>query len=64
MLKNHRLRVDFGLTDFTTTDRLAHLGKLRELTSLIEGDVADEPDWDHAVSDHELLSNERLRRLD
>ena len=43
--------------------RRARLDAFHALTSLVEQDADTEPAWDHAVSDRELLDEERVRRF-
>ncbi len=43
--------------------RRMRLEKFRALTLQIEQEVADEPAWDPAVSDRELLAEERVKRF-
>lgn len=43
--------------------RRMRLEKFRTLTLQIEQEVTDEPAWDPAVSDRELLAEERVKRF-
>lgn len=43
--------------------RRARLEQFRSLTKQIEQELEDEPAWDPAVSDRDLLEEERVRRF-
>ena len=63
VLKNNRPWVVILPADSAAADRRARLAKFRTLTSSIEEDAVNEPDWDYSISDHELLGEERMRRF-
>ena len=63
VLKNNRPWVIIQPADAAAADRRSRLEKLRALTGRIEADAANEPDWDSAASDQELLDDERMRRF-
>lgn len=51
VLKNSRLWVVIQPADAAAEDRRARLDGLRVLTSRIEGDSANDPEWDSVVAD-------------
>ena len=63
VLKNSRPWVVIQPADAAAKDRRARLDGLCALTSRIEKDAANEPEWDLAVSDRDLLDDERVRRF-
>lgn len=63
VLKNNKPWVIIRPADSAAADRRSRLEKLRALTGRIEADAANEPEWDSAVSDRELLGEERMRRF-
>lgn len=63
VLKNNRPWVIIRPADSAAADRRSRLEKLRALTSRIEADAANEPEWDFARSDRDLLDDERMRRF-
>ena len=63
VLKNNRPWVVIHPADSEAADRRARLERLHALTASIERDAAGEPAWDAAVSDRELLDEERVRRF-
>ena len=63
VLKNHRPWVFIQPADAAAEDRRTRLDRLRALTRRIEKDVANEPEWESAVSDRDLLDDERVRRF-
>ena len=63
VLKNNRPWVTIHPADLGAAERRARLSQFRALTEAIERDAADEPVWDAAVSDRELLGEERVRRF-
>lgn len=63
VLKNNRPWVVIHPADSEAADRRARLERLYALTASIERDAAGEPAWDAAVSDRELLDEERVKRF-
>ena len=63
VLKNNKPWVIIRPADSAAADRRSRLEKLRALTGRIEADAANEPDWDSAASDRDLLDDERMRRF-
>ncbi len=63
VLKNNRPWVTIHPADLGAAERRVRLNQFRALTEAIERDAADEPVWDAAVSDRELLDEERVRRF-
>ena len=63
VLKNNKPWVIIRPADSAAADRRSRPEKLRALTGRIEADAANEPEWDSAVSDRELLGEERMRRF-
>ena len=63
VLRNNRPWVVIQPADPESADRRSRLERLHALTSAIERDAAGEPAWDPAVSDRDLLDEERVRRF-
>ena len=63
VLKNGRPWVVIQPASEAARARRARLDAFRALTRLVEQDIDAEPSWDVAVSDRELLDEERVRRF-
>ena len=63
VLKNNKPWVVIYPADPESARRRAKLDTLQRLTAKIEQGVGDEPVWDSAVSDKDLLGAERMRRF-
>lgn len=63
VLKNNQPWVIIQPADSEAAGRRARLERLRALTASIERDAEDEPSWNAAISDRELLDEERVRRF-
>lgn len=63
VLKNNKPWVVIAPVDSAAASRRARRERFRMLTARIEGDIENEPQWDEAISDKELLGEERMRRF-
>lgn len=63
VLKNNTPWVIIAPADPESLERRKRLERFRALTALVEQDLAEEPVWDPAVPDRELLGRERVRRF-
>lgn len=63
VMKNGKPWVTIHPADADAARRRERLGKLHALTEIIERDADEEPEWDPALSDKELLGDERVRRF-
>lgn len=63
VLKNNVPWVVIAPADPESLERKRRLARFHALTAAVEKDLAEEPAWDPALSDRELLNQERVRRF-
>lgn len=63
VMKNNVPWVIITPADPEALERTRRLERFRALTASVEQDLEEEPVWDSAVSDRDLLNQERVRRF-
>lgn len=61
--KNNKPWVTIYPADAASAERVRKRRLFQALTRGIEGEALDEPEWDEAKSDKDLLGEERMRRF-